>query len=586
MHIETDDKGRRELNFQSPAVKGILPEYFIASFPKFITLLNKYYEFLDENESTELMHHLLETRDITQVDLDLLHYIEHELLMGNRFLDRRSTAPFSSELLRAKGTQYSVQWFFRAFFNLDAEIIFPKADVFKLNDPLSGIGSESLKFLTDDKLYQVYAILVKVGVPISEWKDLYKVMVHPAGMYLAAKLLLVDVVDLNVLVGQPNPGISTIIWGSSETTPVASTEVTATGEIDIEYTPPVVYALTATPEAVNETTNKHVTFTISGAYIPNTPVYFCIGHVSTDSDDFVEDPNDPVPTLINRKSIPISNQTGTYTLEVATDEATEGTQTFNAYIYDQPYPFGTLLASAAVAINDTSLTPIAIPTYSIVVGNVTEGQSLSFTVIPEDANGETISWVLFGEDVEGRLPTKTGTETNITTTRAVVVPASTIDDKINGVSNGYITVTGANSGSQSTGSFQMLDAATEFVIELDPGSIVVEGNDIGFRVISKNSIDSTVTYSISNNASDDVLSRISSPTGTITGMDENTGNATSSLIQVGTTVNVTVQGDQVGTITVTGDTSGATASINFTMTDVSDIQYTISGPTSIIEPSS
>jgi hypothetical protein len=232
------------------------------------------------------------------------------------------------------------------------------------------------------------------------------------------------------------------------------------------------------------------------------------------------------------------------------------------------------------------LTPISIPTYSIVAGNVTEGQSLTFTIVPEDANGETISWVLFGEDVEARLPIKTGTETSISSPKAIVVPASTIDDKINGVSNGYITVTGVNSGSQSTGSFQMLDAVTEFVIELDPGSIVVEGNDIGFRVISKNSIDSTITYSISNNASDNVLSRIPSPTGTITGMDGNNGNATSSLVRVGTTVNVTAQGDQGGTITVTGDTSGATASINFTMTDVSDIRYTISGPTSIIEPSS
>lgn len=586
MHIESDTKNRRKINFSAPLVKEVLPEYFAASYPKFISLLEMYYDYLDENDSTELLHHLLESRDITQVDLTLLDYIENELLLGNKFLDRRSTAAFSSTLLRAKGTKYSVQWFFRAFYGLDAEIVFPKENIFKLNDDLSTIGSESLRFLTDDKLYQIFAIMVKVGVPISQWKDLYKIMVHPAGMYLAAKLLLVSELDLSIILAQPDPGDPIISLGLNESSPLATNTTTAEGEIDIEYTPPVVYTLAAVPSSPNETTQKTVVFNISGTYIPNTPVFLYIEHVTTDANDFVEDPNDPIPTLTSRKEIAITNQSGSYTLNIAEDNATEGVQTFNAYIYDQQYPYGTLLATVGVAIDDTSLTPISIPTYNLIMNNIVEGQNLSFDISPADANGESVNWAITGNDVTGRIVTLTGQETNMTAVRTVTVN-TTVDFEINGSSNGFVTVTGVNSGSQAIGSFQMDDAVTTYDVQFDPSSLVTEGNTLGFRIISRNSTDDQIDYVITGSG---VTPRISSPdlTGSVTGMIGSNGNVTSSLIQIPTTIDGNINGNQTGTITLTGATSGETAQFTFTLIDApnASITYSISGDTTITEPSS
>jgi hypothetical protein len=450
-----------------------------------------------------------------------------------------------------------------------------------LNDELSALGSESLRFLTDDKLYQIFAVLVKVGVPISEWKDLYKKLVHPAGMYLAAKLLIIDVIELGFSMIQPDIGLSNFVFGEQESISPATLTTSATGEIEIVYTAPIIYSLTATPDQPNETNLSNVVFNVSGDRIPNGDVHFYIQHVSTDDADFV----DSLPTFENRAVVPVSGEAGSYSIDVAQDSATEGIQTFNAYIYNQPYPYGDLLATVGVAITDTSTTPIAIPTYQIISSDITEGQSLEFTIAPTDPNGENVSWEIFGNDVVDRFPTKTGSESNIISSRNVIVPATTSDPEYRGPSNGYIRVTGENSGSQATLSFQLLDQTTGFTIEFDPSSIVVEGNDIGFKVISTNSIDASASYAISGSG---VVGRVavSDRTGTITGLDDNNGNATSAVIQVPTLVDVTTNGDQTGTITVTGVSSGVSESINFTLKDVSDINYTITGPSSITEPSS
>ena len=56
----------------------------------------------------------------------------------------------------------------------------------------SFIGPDSKKFLTDDKLYQTYAILIKSGVSRSDWESIYKLFVHPAGMYLGSQVQIVS----------------------------------------------------------------------------------------------------------------------------------------------------------------------------------------------------------------------------------------------------------------------------------------------------------------------------------------------------------------------------------------------------------
>jgi hypothetical protein len=68
--------------------------------------------------------------------------------------------------------------------------------VYDLNQ--SFIGPDSRKYITDDKLYQTYAIQVKSGFSRSDWESLYKLFVHPAGMYLGSQVQIVSVSNLEV----------------------------------------------------------------------------------------------------------------------------------------------------------------------------------------------------------------------------------------------------------------------------------------------------------------------------------------------------------------------------------------------------
>lgn len=192
-HSTLKDINRRELTFRDRRIEEILPDFFPETYPKLFSLFEKYYEFvLENNESTELLDHLFQTRDITTLDSRLLVFLEDELLLGQSyfegFTDKRSAAKFSNTLYRSKGTKYSIQQFFRMFFGIDPEIRYPKEDIFTLGS--SKLGPADGKFITNDELYQTFSILIKTGLPISKWKEIYKLFVHPSGFYLGAEIAL------------------------------------------------------------------------------------------------------------------------------------------------------------------------------------------------------------------------------------------------------------------------------------------------------------------------------------------------------------------------------------------------------------
>ena len=194
------DLNRRDIAFPKHHVSTVLPEFFGATYPKLITLLDQYYEFEDGPDSpARLANDLFYNRDITQADLELLSYIEDELLLGQSyfegFADKRAAAKYSNTLYRSKGTKYSIQQFFRTFFSIDPEVIYTKEQVFKIGETGSEIGFNSQKFITDNKLYQTFAILVKSELAFNEWKEPYKLFVHPAGMFIGSQVQIVSAVE-------------------------------------------------------------------------------------------------------------------------------------------------------------------------------------------------------------------------------------------------------------------------------------------------------------------------------------------------------------------------------------------------------
>ena len=201
------DNNRRELEIHPLEIERVLPEHFVTEYPKLISLLKAYYEFLEqEGNPSEIIHNLYRTRDITQTKLNLLPFLEDELLLGKAYfegwINKREAAKFSNTLYRSKGTRYGIQQFFKAFYGIDVDIQFPRDQVLKTQNSIpnsSGIiestalviGPEGCK-ITDDTIYQELAILIKSELNFNTWKDTYKLFAHPAGMYLRGVVQIVS----------------------------------------------------------------------------------------------------------------------------------------------------------------------------------------------------------------------------------------------------------------------------------------------------------------------------------------------------------------------------------------------------------
>ncbi len=215
------DNNRTLLNLHRAEIDTVLPEYISTEFPKLKALFEAYYKWMDSAENPNgMIHELYKNRDATQVPSKLLSYLEDELLLGQAtfggFLNKREAIKFSNQLYRSKGTKYSAEQFFRGFYGVDPQVIYPKENIFLVGPQIdqdqdstnlageqikrdaSQLGPESQKYITDDKLYQIMSVLIKSSIPTQEWSDAYKLFVHPAGAYLGAQLVL-ELVNGNVV---------------------------------------------------------------------------------------------------------------------------------------------------------------------------------------------------------------------------------------------------------------------------------------------------------------------------------------------------------------------------------------------------
>lgn len=202
------DNNRRNIEFNDVhPVSEVLPSHFIESNPKLVSFLENYYQYEDSDGSASaLLHDIIKSRDITATDDSLLDELEDELLLGasyfQGFQNKRAAAKFSNTLYRSKGTQFSIEQFFRMFFGESPVVRYTKQDVFTIGE--DNIGFESQKFITNDKLYQTFALLIKIGIPTDVWRDVYKLFVHPAGMYFAGQVLIESSTESFIATSMPD----------------------------------------------------------------------------------------------------------------------------------------------------------------------------------------------------------------------------------------------------------------------------------------------------------------------------------------------------------------------------------------------
>lgn len=227
------DFNRREINFTESKISDTLPDFYKSEYPNLIAFLDKYYQFMDSDENynfAKAIHELYQTRDIEDTNINYLDTILKELGQGllntNFFLDPRFATRLVSKFYRVKGSLYSGEGFFRGFYGSQVTIEYPKRNIFIVGESL--IGPDSLRYIQNGALYQIYSILVKSEIPFSTWQDLYKKFVHPAGFFLGAETVLVGSVDLG-LDSMPN----VILVDSSTATTAAIATLDPSGVMEI-----------------------------------------------------------------------------------------------------------------------------------------------------------------------------------------------------------------------------------------------------------------------------------------------------------------------------------------------------------------
>ena len=185
------DYNRTNLNLRSYSIKEVLPQYYAAAYPNLITFLEGYYDYMDSDGTIDALQDLYSLYDLEATDLKYIEQIFASIADGANstyFGEPREVLRNFANFYRVKGTKYSAEGFFRAFYGLDVEIEYPKNNIFVVSE--SQIGTESLRYIQNGALYQIFSVLIKSSIPLSTWRDLYKKFVHPAGFFLGGQVVL------------------------------------------------------------------------------------------------------------------------------------------------------------------------------------------------------------------------------------------------------------------------------------------------------------------------------------------------------------------------------------------------------------
>ena len=194
------DFGRHDVNLKKTIVDEVLPEPFRNDYPNLITFLDAYYEHLDSADNFGgIIDELMTLRDIEDAKLEQLEYLFDELGLGisqGQFTTPREVIRNFGNFFRVKGSEYSIDGFFRAFFNETVEIFHPKDSLFYVGKSL--VGTEEAKKIQDGRLYQVFSVLIKGPIPLVIWQEMYRRFVHPSGFYLGAAVVLEAEPEMNI----------------------------------------------------------------------------------------------------------------------------------------------------------------------------------------------------------------------------------------------------------------------------------------------------------------------------------------------------------------------------------------------------
>jgi hypothetical protein len=194
----------------------ITPSYYQSEYPKFIQFLEKYLEYIrDDQGFGNLINQL---RDIRNIDVTEEKYAEilKDFEFGKDFpnidhVDDSLAIRLFEFFYKAKGTKESIERYFEIFVGTPANISYPKDNILIVdggnwNNTTSSYNTveshldEATMVLQDDYYYQIYSYLIKSGSSIVDWGDTFRKVVHPAGWNVFGQVEIVSLAKFNNVV--------------------------------------------------------------------------------------------------------------------------------------------------------------------------------------------------------------------------------------------------------------------------------------------------------------------------------------------------------------------------------------------------
>jgi autotransporter-associated beta strand protein len=228
----------RPRNQESQRVGDLLPGAVSQNATALIGFLEQYYEYLNTvGLPSNVIQNITAEHDIDRISASYLDAIQAEIannIPNSKVIDRVSLYKKIVKYYSIRGTSQSAVIFFRIFFDEFVELLYPKDYLFKTSDG-SGVGKTDTWEYTNRKgfvsdqnkiqdgyFWQDYSYAIRSALSLSDYEKQYLKLVHPAGLYLYAQLLLLlqrsNVWNNAIDYSSDNPTLD-LTWLSSFTSP-------------------------------------------------------------------------------------------------------------------------------------------------------------------------------------------------------------------------------------------------------------------------------------------------------------------------------------------------------------------------------
>lgn len=122
----------------SALVESQFPAFYVEEGPKFISFIKAYYEWMEStNNSTYHSRRLLNYRDIDETIDDFIINFKEKYLNNIQFTtssNKKLLIKKSQDLYRTKGTERSIDLFFKLVYGINTDVYVPGEDIFRLSD--------------------------------------------------------------------------------------------------------------------------------------------------------------------------------------------------------------------------------------------------------------------------------------------------------------------------------------------------------------------------------------------------------------------------------------------------------------------